>query len=81
MKDNPNRRLLWAARLILAGLGIELVSLVGLKHPWGFLLFSAVACVLIVAGIVLYLAHRLHFPALIKPSSPPSDAASPPAQQ
>ena len=66
MKENPNRRLLWAARLILAGLGVELVSLIGLKHPWGFLLFSTVAFVLIVVGILLYLSHRLRFPALVK---------------
>ncbi len=78
MKENPNLRLLWAARLILAGLGVELFSLIGLKHPWGFLLFSTVAGLLIVLGIVLYLSHRLRLPALVKR---PSDAARPPAQQ
>jgi len=63
MSETPNLRLLWSARLIIAGLTVELISLFGLKHPWGFLLFSLGGCSLMVAGVVLYLSHKLGSPA------------------
>ena len=45
----------WSIRLVLAGLVVELFSLFGLSHPWGFLLFAMVACTLVGAGVVLFL--------------------------
>jgi len=59
MSETPNLRLVWSARLILAGLAVEFFSLFGLKHPWGFLLFSIGGCSLMAAGILLYLSHKL----------------------
>ena len=59
MSETPNLRLLWAARLIIVGLTVEFISLFGLKHPWGFLLFSVGGCSLMAVGIVLYLSHKL----------------------
>jgi hypothetical protein len=58
MSETPNRRLLWSAWLIVAGLVIEIISLFGLKHPWGFLLFTG-GCALMVVGILLYLSHKM----------------------
>lgn len=49
------RRFVWSMRLILAGLGVELVSLFGLHHPLGFMLFATVGCSLMALGIVLFL--------------------------
>jgi hypothetical protein len=46
-------------RLVLIGLLIELVSFLGLRHPWGFLLFVIGGCTLVGAGVVLYFASIL----------------------
>ncbi len=59
MTETPNLRLRWSARLMLAGLAVELISLFGLKHPWGFLLFSTGGVGLMAIGVLLYLSHRL----------------------
>lgn len=56
---STTRSFRWALRLTLAGLVVELVSLFGLKHPWGFMLFATLGCTLIAGGIVLYFAAAL----------------------
>ena len=43
------------ARLILGGLIVELLSLFGLHHPFGFLAFAMLGCTLIGAGVLLYI--------------------------
>ena len=45
----------WPVRLLLAGLLVELLSLFGLHHPFGFMLFASVGCTLIGAGLITYL--------------------------
>ena len=45
----------WAQRLILAGLVVELLSLIGLYRSWGFMLFSMAGIGPLVAGVGLYL--------------------------
>ncbi len=49
----------WSVRLVVIGLLIELVSFLGLRHPWGFLLFVIGGCTLVGAGVVLYFASIL----------------------
>ncbi|MGH9461712.1 MAG: hypothetical protein ACRD1X_10880 [Vicinamibacteria bacterium] len=53
------RRFSWSMRLILAGLAVELVSLFGLNHPLGFMLFVAVGCSLMALGIMIFLSSVL----------------------
>ncbi len=48
------RRIKWASFLIVAGLLIQLGSLLVI-HPLAFVAFLCVGCPLIAAGIVLYL--------------------------
>jgi hypothetical protein len=48
-----------AQRLILAGLVVELLSLVGLYRPWGFLMFSMGGITLIGLGVVFYIASAV----------------------
>lgn len=48
-----------ARRLILAGLTVELFSLIGLYRPWGFLLFSMGGISLIAAGVAFYIAAAI----------------------
>ena len=55
MRGSAKGRFHWSARLTLAGLAVELVSLFGLHHPLGFMLFSAVACTLIGAGVMIFI--------------------------
>lgn len=54
-----NRRFTWAMRLVLAGLVVQVLSLFGLYHPWGFMLFAAVGCTLAGAGVILFLLSIL----------------------
>ena len=46
----------------------ELLSLLGIYHPWGFMLFAMGGGVLLVAGVVLYLWSVL-------PKTPTQEAA------
>ena len=59
MSSDPSLLVRWSIRLILAGLVVELISLFGLHHPWGFLMFSMASCVLIAGGVGLYLLSQL----------------------
>ncbi len=47
------RRLRWAGVLISAGLVVQLITL-EILHPLSFVVFLAVACPLIAAGIALF---------------------------
>ena len=51
--------LLWSQRLILAGLVVELLSLLGLYRSWGFMLFAVAGIAPVVAGVALYIAGAL----------------------
>ena len=77
MSDEPRveRRFLWSMRLILAGLAVELVSLFGLHHPLGFMLFVAVGCSLMVLGIVLFLGSMRSL--LRAPDAEPDTSTTP----
>ena len=56
------RRILWAAVMIGAGLVLQLVTLLRV-HPLAFVAFLAVGCPAIAAGVILYLwslvSHRM----------------------
>lgn len=52
------RRIRWASLLIVAGLLVQLASLLVI-HPLAFVAFLMVGCPLIGAGIVLYLLSLL----------------------
>ena len=58
-RGNVETRFYWAMRLILAGLVVELLSLFGLHHPMGFMIFAAVGCTAMVAGVLLFLTTTL----------------------
>ena len=58
-RDKVEARFYWAMRLVLAGLIVELLSLFGLHHPMGFMIFAAVGCSLMVLGILLFLTTML----------------------
>ena len=49
----------WAINLILAGLVVELVSLLWLHHPLGFMFFMAFGFSLTGAGLVMFVYHLL----------------------
>ena len=57
--DGTKQRFYWSMRLILAGLVVELLSLFGLHHPLGFMVFAGVGCTLIGTGVVLFLVSLL----------------------
>ncbi len=57
--NETKQRFHWSMRLILAGLVVELLSLFGLHHPLGFMVFAAVGCTLMGAGIVLFVVSLL----------------------
>ncbi len=59
MTEKSRGRFRWSMRLTLAGLGVELVSLFGLHHPLGFMLFSMVGATLIAAGVVTFVGTLL----------------------
>ena len=59
MRGSAKDRFRWSARLTLAGLAVELVSLFGLHHPLGFMLFAAVGCTLVFAGVALFVVSLL----------------------
>ena len=48
------RRIRWAAVLIGAGLMLQFVTLLGV-HPLAFVVFLAIGCPLVMAGVILYL--------------------------
>ena len=52
-------RFYWSMRFILAGLVVELLSLFGLHHPLGFMIFAGVGCTLIVLGIAIFIVSLL----------------------
>ena len=52
------RRIRWASLLIVAGLLVQLASLLVI-HPLAFVAFLMVGCPLIAVGIVLYLLSLL----------------------
>lgn len=53
------RRLTWAMRLILVGLVVELLSLFGLTHPMGFMVFATFGCSLMVLGVLLFFSTMI----------------------
>ena len=55
MSSAEKRGLIWPGRLILFGLVVELLSLFGLHHPFGFMSFAMLGCSLIGAGMLLYI--------------------------
>lgn len=57
--DKTKERFYWSMRLTLAGLVVELLSLFGLHHPLGFMVFAGLGCALIGAGIVIFLVSLL----------------------
>ncbi len=57
--NETKQRFHWSMRLILAGLVVELLSLFGLHHPLGFMVFAGLGCTLMGAGIVLFLVSLL----------------------
>lgn len=52
------RRLRWAAILVIAGIAVTLLCLLRI-HPLSFIAFLIVACPLMAAGVALYLAALL----------------------
>lgn len=70
MKERVSRGFYWSSRLILAGLIVEVLSLFGLHHPLGFMLFAGLGCTSIVAGVLIFVAVLL---SLIR--SPDSEAS------
>ena len=59
MKERVSRGFYWSSRLILAGLIVEVLSLFGLHHPLGFMLFAGLGCTSIVAGVLIFVAVLL----------------------
>ncbi len=57
--NETKQRFHWSMRLILAGLVVELLSLFGLHHPLGFMVFAGLGCTLMGAGIVLFVVSLL----------------------
>lgn len=53
------RRLMWAIRLLLVGLVVELFSLFGLTHPMGFMVFATFGCSLMVLGVLLFFSTMI----------------------
>lgn len=51
------RRSRWAALMVAVGLLVQALSLVW-NHPTSFVLFLVVGAVLVLAGVVTYLADR-----------------------
>ncbi len=70
MKERVSRGFYWSSRLILAGLIVEVLSLFGLHHPLGFMLFAGLGCTSIIAGVLIFVAVLL---SLIR--SPESEAS------
>lgn len=58
--DTPvvERRIRWASLLIVAGLLVQLASLLAI-HPLAFVAFLMIGCPLMLSGIVLYLLSLL----------------------
>jgi hydrogenase/urease accessory protein HupE len=57
LEDRGDRRIRWAATLVGVGLLVQALSLVW-SHPTAFVLFLVVGAVLVLAGVVTYLADR-----------------------
>ena len=47
----------WSTRLLLAGLVVEILSLFGLHHSLGFMIFMTLGCTLIAGGIAFFLLY------------------------
>ena len=56
---NVEGRIRWASSLIVAGLVVQLGSLLVI-HPLAFVAFLCLGCPLIAAGIVVYLFSLVH---------------------
>ena len=65
-------RFYWSIRLLLAGLAVQLVSLFGLHHPLGFMLFSGVGMTLVGLGVLIFIASLL---SLVRRPEPEPEAA------
>jgi hypothetical protein len=57
--ETVERRIKWASFLIVAGLLVQLASLL-VVHPLAFMGFLMIGCPLVLAGIVLYLLSLIH---------------------
>ena len=55
--SSESRRARWAGLLVAVGLLVQALSLVW-SHPTSFVLFLVVGAVLVLAGVVTYLADR-----------------------
>lgn len=49
-----DRKLVWSIRLTVAGLVVELLSLLALHRPLGFLTFAILGCGLVAGGVGLF---------------------------
>ena len=65
-------RFYWSMRLTLAGLAVQLVSLFGLHHPLGFMLFSGVGATLVAVGVLIFIGSLLSL--VRRPQSEPEAA-------
>jgi len=55
LKVSPvEKRLRWAGLLIALGLAVQLATFIWI-HPLAFIVFAAIGCPLVLAGVLLYL--------------------------
>lgn len=54
MAPSIENRIKWASILVAAGLGVQLLSLLG-THPLAFVAFLMIGCPIVAGGILLYL--------------------------
>ncbi len=59
MQTDVEKKIKWAALLVLAGLACMLLSFTKV-HPLAFVAFLTIACPLTLAGVVLFLWTLLH---------------------
>ena len=57
--QKTRQRFFWSMRLMVVGLTVELVSLLGLEHPLGFMMFATFGVTLILTGVVVFLVSLL----------------------